>query len=157
MCRNKRYSQSHNQDRNHDDVNRAIHSPSSVALLLPGTVLRAGRVRLPYHNIRNPRTGRQLPHLASDLVVKIFRKISAEGSPLRNGSKSLMNWLVKPADDLANYPLQLRKVTSNRWSQLWTLDAYAHTIVMPVYVLALAAIAAQRVPSECLFYANLKT
>jgi len=66
--------------------------------------------------------------------------------------------VVQAADDLANHPLQFRKVAKQPDGiELRAFDGHPNAVIMSVHVFTLTAIAAERVPGrKCLFHADLK-
>src|SRR5712692_2744006 len=132
--------------------------PSSPATSRLRPVQRASCICLPHHDVRNPRPRRQRFHLPGHFLIKIFRQVLRRRIHRPKRLQIIHKLVIQPADNLSNHPLQFRKVAQqpNR-IELRPFHRHAHTIIVPVHVLALPAIAAQRMSRrKCLLHANLK-
>src|SRR6266852_3543687 len=132
--------------------------PSSPATSRPRPVQRASRICLPHHNIRNPRPRRQRFHLPGHFLIKIFRQVLRRRIHRPKRLQIIHKLVIQPADNFPHHPLQFREVAQQpKRIQPRPFHRNAHPVIVPVHVLALPAISAQRMPRrKCLLHANLK-
>src|SRR6266851_1327087 len=136
----------------------AAAAPAHAPPSRPRPVQRASRICLPHHNIRNPRPRRQRFHLPGHYLIKVLRQILRRRIHRPKRLQIIHKLVIQPADNFPNHPLQFREVAQqpNR-IQPRPFHRNAHPVIVPVHVLALPAISAQRMSRrKCLLHANLK-
>src|SRR5260370_23331958 len=114
-------------------------------------------LHIPYLDRRQP--GRYLRRLTlTDAVVTVLRDVLRRRIPLVERFEIVHEAVIQVVDDLLHHALQLDEIYQQPYGiELLALHRHLDAIVVPMHVLALAAIIAERVSCrEGLFHSDFK-